>query len=91
MNDKVPLIAAIIFAMVAAIIFAIAEIPETDHCTPRRIEKYTIDMISYQDCLVLPKCIIEPKDIRYFRNAQKNFQQCVLQVLEDTKEKEADE
>ena len=63
-----------------------------NNCTPRLIQKYTMDIISHKDCEAMPRCIIEPKDIRYFHTAQLNFNQCVLQVLEESKkEKEAEE
>ena len=74
------------FVIAGIFILAWTTMPETDNCTPKLIAKYTNDIISYKDCEVMPRCIIEPSDIRYFHNAQINFHQCVSKVAGESKE-----
>ena len=81
--------------LIAASIFMVAWITApgpTNNCTPRLIEKYTMDIISHDDCLALPRCVVAPKDVRHYNYAKLNFNQCVAQVLSDVKkEKETEE
>lgn len=83
----------IALAIVGVFAIAMVTMPETDYCTPYQIGRYTNVIISHQECVSMSRCIIEPKDIREFHEAQHNFQQCVMEIsgeaqrkLEESKE-----
>lgn len=82
-------------ALVAAGVVALAwgTMPplHPNNCTPGLIEKYTMDIISHEDCLALPRCVVEPNDVRRYNYSKLNFNQCVAQVLEDVKARKEEE
>ena len=58
-----------------------------DNCTPKLIARYTNVIISQQECVAMPRCIIEPKDIQEFHDAEIQFQQCIIEMVGDALKK----